>query len=130
MAYGAFAIAGLAGAMLMIQERHLKRRILGGTWQQFPAITELAQAVLRLMQIGFGLLTVGLFAGFQMGNLGAHTITVGWAVGVWVMYATILVAAKRRSLSGAKVARLAASAFLIALGALWGLGAITGKLHQ
>jgi ABC-type uncharacterized transport system permease subunit len=130
IAYGAFAIAGLAGVMLMQQERLLKQRKLARAWMQFPAITELSEAIHRLVQIGFWLLTVGLFAGFQMGNLGAHTLTIGWAVGVWILYAGILIAVHQRKLSGKKIAHLATAAFIIALTALWGLGAITGKLHQ
>ena len=69
VAYGAFALAGVAGVMYLAQERQLKTHHLHSIFYHLPPIRDLAVANSRLVYTGFALLTVGLFAGFAMGNL-------------------------------------------------------------
>jgi ABC-type uncharacterized transport system permease subunit len=63
LAYGAFALSGAAGAMYLLQERHLKTRQLGNVFRQLPSIEKLDRVNLILLIVGFALLTVGIGAG-------------------------------------------------------------------
>jgi ABC-type uncharacterized transport system permease subunit len=108
ISYGAFALAGVAGVMLLIQERHLKRHSLGGLFYHLPPIPDLGGAIRRLMLAGFALLSAGLAAGFVAGRPEGKT----WVgVAVWALYGAILQAAWRRRLGPRASALLAVGAF-------------------
>ena len=90
-----------------------------------PPIRDLAVANRRLVLTGFGLLTVGLLAGFAMGNVQAHLVKITWSVGVWLLYGLILLAVFRHKVSGHRVAWLSVVAFSAVLCTLWGLNFIS-----
>jgi ABC-type uncharacterized transport system permease subunit len=121
VAYGALALACVAGVMYLAQERQLKTHHVESIFYHLPPIRDLAVANRRLVLAGFGLLTVGLIAGFAMGNTQAHLIKIAWSVGVWILYSVILVGVVRHKLSGHRVALLSVVAFSAVLGTLWGL---------
>src|SRR4030095_9721478 len=62
VAYGAFALAGVAGVMYLLQERQLKTHHIHSIFSHLPPLHDLAVANRRLVFAGFGLLTVGLLA--------------------------------------------------------------------
>ena len=64
IAYGAFALACVAGVMYLIQERQLKTHRFRRLFFQLPPIADLAVAINRLIITGFILLTIGLLSGF------------------------------------------------------------------
>ena len=66
MGYGAFALACVAGAMYLTQELQLKTHHIHSIFYHLPPIRDLAVANSRLILTGFGLLTVGLVAGFAI----------------------------------------------------------------
>src|SRR5216110_3790519 len=68
VAYGAFALACIAGVMYLIQERQLKTHQLHSIFYHLPALPDLFTAIIRLLWWGFGLYTVGLFSGFFVGE--------------------------------------------------------------
>ncbi len=121
IAYGAFALAGVAGIMFLVQERQLKTRQLHTIFHHLPPIHDLAIANGRLIFTGFGLLAVGIGAGFAMGNLDAHRGALYWSIGVWILYGGILAAWWWRKISGRRVAWLSVGAFAVALATLGGL---------
>lgn len=121
IAYGAFALAGVAGVMFLVQERQLKTRQLHTIFHHLPSIHDLAIANGRLLFVGFGLLAVGIGAGFAMGNLEAHRGALYWSVGVWLLYGCILAAWWLHKISGRRVAWLSVGAFAVALATLGGL---------
>jgi ABC-type uncharacterized transport system permease subunit len=121
IAYGAFALAGVAGLMFLVQERQLKTRQLHTIFHHLPPIHDLAIANGRLILTGFALLAVGIGAGFAMGNLGAHRGEFLWSVGVWLLYGGILAAWWLRKISGRRVAWLSVGAFAATLATLGGL---------
>ena len=63
IAYGAFALAGIAGVMYLVQERQLKRRQLHSFFYHLPPLSELFSALTRLLWLGFALYTAGLVSG-------------------------------------------------------------------
>ena len=118
VAYGAFALASMAGAMLLVQERQLKTRRLHSFFYHFPPIHDLAVANRRLVYIGFGLLTVGLLAGVLNGV--AHVGLLRFvSVGGWLLYAFLCVALGRSSISPRRASWLAIGAFSVLLLTLW-----------
>lgn len=121
IAYGAFALAGVAGLMFLVQERQLKTRQLHTIFHHLPPIHDLAIANGRLILTGFGLLAIGIGAGFAMGNLAAHRGALFWSVGVWLLYGCILAAWWLRKISGRRVAWLSVCAFAAVLATLGGL---------
>ena len=121
VAYGAFALACVAGVMFLVQERHLKRHTLNSFFQNLPPIANLATAMQRLMLAGFVLLTAGLVAGFFAGHAAAATIVL--AVCVWLPYGVLLLLRGTHRISSRRVAWLAVVAFTVALTTLGALSA-------
>ncbi|MES2571985.1 MAG: cytochrome c biogenesis protein CcsA [Verrucomicrobiota bacterium] len=121
VAYGAFALACVAGVMYLAQERQLKTHHIHSIFYHLPPIHDLAIANRRLVLTGFILLSVGLVAGFAMGNVQAHLVKILWSSGVWLLYAFILLAILRHRMSGRRVAWFSVAAFSLVLCTLWGL---------
>ena len=113
VAYGAFALACVAGVMFLVQERHLKRHTLNSFFQDLPPIANLSVAVQRLMLAGFVLMTIGIFAGFRAGHAPAAIILL--AVCVWLPYGAVLVLRRTHRFSSRRIAWLALAAFTMAL---------------
>ena len=91
MAYGAFAMAGVAGVMYLAQERQLKTRRLGAIFFQMPPITDLATANLRLLWTGLLLLTIGQASAVAIGVKVAPRVLI-WGAAMWGSYLLLLLA--------------------------------------
>ena len=120
IAYGAFALACVAGLMYLVQERQLKRHQLNSLFYYFPPLTDLFAAITRLLWVGFGLLTLGLAAGFFTGQPLPY-VKIAWSLGVWVFYAAILLARHLGTTAPRWIAALCVVAFSAALTVLWGI---------
>ncbi len=120
VAYGAFALACVAGVMYLVQERLLKRHRLNSFYENLPPIAELAVALHRVILVGFVLLSLGLVAGFFAGHTAAATIFL--AVAVWLPYAALLFLRTLHRVSPRRIAWLSVGAFVLALAALGALG--------
>ena len=114
VAYGAFALAGIAGLMYLVQNRQLKRRMGGPLLFNLPPITELGIANARLLWLGFGLLTVGFAAGFIC-RMPVNTLKFFTSAGIWGIYGTMLVLRRIHSLSPRRVAALSMAVLLLLL---------------
>ena len=117
IAYGAFALAGIAGLMYLLQDRQLKRRKGGALLYNLPPITDLAIVNSRLLRLGFGLLTVGFAAGFISG-MPINTMKFWASVVIWGIYGAMLVLRRAHSMPPRLTAELSMAAFLFALCAL------------
>jgi len=120
IAYGAFALACVAGLMYLVQERQLKTRELNSMFYHFPPLTDLFAAITRLLWLGFALLTVGIAAGFFTGQPLPY-VKVAWSLGVWIFYAAILLARHLGRTAPRRIAALCVVAFSAALTLLWGI---------
>ena len=125
LAFGAFALAGLAGGMYLWQERQLKTHRVRALFFQLPPIGDLGRLNARLLVVGFVLLSVGLAAGVFMGvpNSAPHLV---WAVVVWLLYA-FLVQARWGAwrMAPRRVATLSVAAFALSLLTLSGLSFVS-----
>ncbi len=120
IAYGAFALACIAGVMYLLQERQLKTRQLHSIFYHLPPLTDLFVAITRLLWWGFALYTLGLVSGFFVGQPLPH-VQIFCAFAVWLLYAAILQGRHLRRLAPKRVAALCIVAFGAALTLLWGI---------
>src|SRR5438445_10676959 len=128
VAYGAFALACIAGVMYLVQERQLKTHHLHSIFYHLPPLTNLFAAITRLLWWGFALYTVGIVSGFFTGHP-LPRIQVIAAVALWLLYAAILQARHLKWLAPRRVAALFIIDFSAALALLWGI-TFTAELHQ
>ncbi|HJX25349.1 MAG TPA: cytochrome c biogenesis protein CcsA [Chthoniobacterales bacterium] len=128
VAYGAFALACVAGVMYLVQERQLKTHQLRSIFYHLPPLTDLFAAITRLLWLGFALYTLGLASGFFVLQP-LPRIQVICAFGVWLLYAAILQGRHLRRLAPRRVAALCIIGFSAALTLLWGIS-FSAQLHS
>lgn len=115
LAYGALALAAVAGVMFLVLDRLLKEHHLtGGLFRNLPPVRELLVSLQRLLWIGGVLLTLGVAAGFLMprGGSPGHLIA---AIGVWCGYALLLGVQSTRGLTGRRLSWCAVAGFVVSL---------------
>jgi ABC-type uncharacterized transport system permease subunit len=117
LAYGALALAAVAGVMFLVLDKQLKEHHLkSGLFRNLPPVRELLVSLERLLWLGMVLLTVGVVAGVLM-PLGedamAHLIA---AVGVWLGYVILMVTKRVRGITGRRFALGAVALFVLSLG--------------
>jgi HemX protein len=128
VAYGAFALACIAGVMYLLQERQLKTHQLHSIFYHLPPLTNLFAVITRLLWWGFALYTVGIVSGFFTGHP-LPRIQVMAAIALWLLYAAILQARHLQWLAPRRVAALCIIGFSAALALLWGI-TFTAELHH
>ncbi len=114
IAYGAFALAALAGLMYWLQDRQLKRRKGGPLLYNLPPVTHLATANVRLLWLGFGLLTVSFAAGFVTG-MHVNSLKFWTSAAIWLIYGALLVLSRMRGLGPRRIALASIGVFVFAL---------------
>ena len=127
IAYGAFALACIAGVMYLVQERQLKTHNLFSIFYHLPPLSDLFVAITRLLWWGLGLYTLGLISGFFIGQP-LPRIQVFCSFAVWILYAAILQGRHLRQLAPKRIAALCIIGFSAALTLLWGI-TFTAQLH-
>jgi HemX protein len=127
VAYGAFALACIAGVMYLLQERQLKTHHLHSIFYHLPPLTNLFAAITRLLWWGFALYTVGIVSGFFTGHP-LPRIQVVAAIALWLLYAVTIQARHLQWLAPRRVAALCIIGFSAALALLWGIR-FTGELY-
>lgn len=120
VAYGAFALACIAGLMYLLQERQLKTHRLHSVFHHLPPLADLYAAIVRLLWLGFGLYTAGLVSGFFTGQP-LPRVKMVCAIAVWVFYGAILQGRYLFRLAPKQVAALCVLAFSAAVSVLWGI---------
>src|SRR2546423_11589023 len=127
VAYGAFALACIAGVMYLVQERQLKTHQLHSIFYHLPPLTDLFAAITRLLWWGFALYTLGLVSGFFVGGP-LPWVQIMCAIGVWLLYGLILQGRYLRWFAPKRVAALCIIGFSAALALLWGI-TFTAQTH-
>jgi len=127
VAYGAFALACIAGVMYLVQERQLKTHQLHSIFYHLPPLSDLFAAITRLLWWGYALYTLGLISGFFVGEP-LPWLQIICAVGVWILYGLILQGRYLRWFAPKRVAALCIIGFSAALTLLWGI-TFTAQTH-
>ncbi|MFL6542059.1 MAG: inner membrane protein YpjD [Chthoniobacterales bacterium] len=125
IAYGAFALACVAGLMYLAQERQLKNHRPFGAFHDLPPLSDLFAAITRLLWCGFALYTTGLASGFFV-DQPLPRVKVICAFVVWAVYAAVLLGRHLRQLAPKRVAVLCIVAFSAAVSVLWAIN-FTGQ---
>jgi ABC-type uncharacterized transport system permease subunit len=120
IAYGAFALACVAGLMYLVQERQLKTRQLHSVFHHLPPLTDLYAAITRLLWLGFALYTAGLVSGFFTGQP-LPRVKMACAIAIWLFYGAILQGRRLLRLTPKHVAALCIVAFTAAVSVLWAI---------
>jgi len=110
LAYGAFALACIAGVMFLVQNRLLKKAQLQSLSYNLPPVTNLSSAIVQLMGIGLLLLTLGILSGFKTQNP-PSALHLVLSFTVWIVYAGVLVVKMFRGLPCQQTAKAAVGAF-------------------
>lgn len=128
----AFAVAGIVAVVYLIQERRLKAKKkkihkVGTGLHKLPALEVLDTVSMRLIQLGFPLMTVGLITGAIYGReVSGFYWTWGLlnivSVLVWILYALLLHFRLTIGWRGKKAAVLTVVGAIATLIALVGLG--------
>jgi HemX protein len=129
IAYGAFALACVAGVMYLVQERQLKTHQLHSIFYHLPPLTNLFAALTRLLWLGFALYTAGLVSGFFTGGP-LPRVKMICAFGVWVFYGAILQGRHLRWFAPKRVAALCVLAFSAAVSVLWAINFVSSPPMQ
>jgi ABC-type uncharacterized transport system permease subunit len=116
LAYGALALAAVAGVMFLVLDRQLKEQHLkSGLFRNLPPVRELLISLERLLWLGTALLTIGIVAGFlmpQTATAWGHFIV---AIAVWAAYALLLTIKQVRGMTGRRLSLSAVVLFLLSL---------------
>jgi ABC-type uncharacterized transport system permease subunit len=92
LAYGAFALAAVAGLMFLVLNRQLKDQHLNtGLFRNLPPVRTLSISVVRLTMLGVVILTVGMVSGFLMEREAGGDAHLVAAVMIWCGYVGLLV---------------------------------------
>ena len=117
LAYGAYALAAVAGVMFLVLDQQLKAHHLkSGLFKNLPPVRELLFSLTKLLWLGTLLLTIGIIAGILMPKteaMGAHFYV---AIAVWVSYAALLGIKTARGMTGRKLSRITVLLFVLSLG--------------
>lgn len=116
LAYGALALAAIAGVMFLVLDRQLKdHQLQGGLFKNLPPVRELLISMERLLWLGSSLLTIGIVAGLLMPRTESAWGHLIAAIAVWVGYALLLGIKRVRGLTGRRFSLAAVALFLLSL---------------
>jgi HemX protein len=124
IAYGAFALACVAGVMYLVQERQLKTHQLHSIFYHLPPLTNLFSAITRLLWLGFAFYTAGLISGFFTGGP-LPRLKMICAFAVWIFYGMILQGRHFHRLAPKRIAALCILAFTAAVSVLWAINFVS-----
>lgn len=118
LAYGAYALACVAGVMFLVQDRLLKKHTHVVLVRLLPPVHHLTQAMRRLLLAGTILLTAGIVAAYQMEKGPEYSkLLVVWIV--WAAYVILGLYEMWRGMSARRAAWAAVGCFALAVVSLW-----------
>jgi len=135
LAYGAFALSGVAGIIYLTQDRNLKRNKARAILSFLPSIQRLERILGEAMLIGFMLLTLGLALGAVYLLMHRDALPLGpdpkiiWSAFVWLTYLTLLIARWRFAPGGRRMAVSAVGVFAFIMLTFWGTNLLS-PIHQ
>ncbi len=116
--YGVFGVLALTSSMYLLQSRSLKQKKMGGFFPFMPSIAELANINLRLLNVGFFILSSSLAIGAVYWTKDLESVNfpkLGTTIAVWLAYGTLLLLRFRQSLSYKQYSWACIAVFTVAL---------------
>jgi len=118
LAYGAFAMACVAGVMFLVQDRLIRRHTLNTLFYNLPPIRYLSNAIVRLLALGLFLLTAGIVTALGLYE-SPGALKLSLIFGMWILYAAFLGVFWIRGMAASTLARASVLAFLLPLLSVW-----------
>ncbi len=116
LAYGALALAAVAGVMFLVLDKQLKdHHLKSGLFKNLPPVRELLVSLERLLWLGVILLTIGVIAGFIMPRSGSAMGHLIAALAVWLGYVGLLTVKMVRGVTGRRLSLAAVGWFIASL---------------
>ncbi len=116
LAYGALALAAVAGVMFLVLDQQLKgHQLKGGLFRNLPPVRELLISLERLLWVGGILLTGGIIAGFLMPHTSSAWGHLIAAVATWAGYGALIGVKNLRGLTGRRLSLCAVALFFLSL---------------
>jgi len=130
-----FAMAFLAAAMYLIQERQIKRKNLGFMYKRLPSLATLDSINYHSLIYGFPLLTIGMITGSIYAQLGLGTYWQWdpkevWSLITWLFYAALLHERLAVGWRGRRAAIMSIICFGLLLFTFIGAGLWMGGYHS
>lgn len=134
LSYGAFGLSSIAAVMYLIEEHNLKFNKALAVLSLMPSIERLDRVAMRLLVVGFALLTIGLAQSpFLMkqtyGVYFREDAKILWSIFVWCLYAGLLTMRWWFSQRGRKFAWGTVGSFSFVLLTFWGVNLLSGVHH-
>jgi ABC-type uncharacterized transport system permease subunit len=122
LAWGAFALAAIIGAMYLVQRHLLKSRHGSRMLFLLPALDQMEVVMWRLLALGSALYTVGMVGGVVSNRVvGVALLSkMIWVTAVWVVYSGLVLARALGRWHGRRFAISVIAAFVFSLVAFWG----------
>jgi len=129
-----FILAFLMGAMYLIQERHLKKRKIGGLYYLLPSLEILDELNYRALTYGFPLLTLAMitgaiWAGYVWGSYWSWEPRQAWSLITWFLYAALLHGRITAGWRGRKAAIFSAIGVAVLLGSFLAINLLYRGKH-
>lgn len=133
LAYGAFGLSAVSGAMYLAQEHDLKFQKLRAVFSLLPPIQRLEAITGRMLFVGFVLLTAALAIGAHLprpeGVIYFKDSKVIWSLFLWLLYLTLLLLRWRNAQTGRRFACASIGAFVFMLLTFWGTNLLSPLHH-
>ena len=127
MGNGLFAIAFVAGIMYLFQERHIKKKKLGGFFNRLPSLARLDLLGHYAVIYGFPFFTVGIITGsvyayHVLGSYWNWDPKEVWSLITWLLYAALLHERLAVGWRGRRAAVMAIACFAVVVFTFIGVG--------
>jgi len=133
LAYGAFGLGSVSALMFLSQQHNLKFHKLRAVLSLLPPIQRLEIVTVRLLLVGFVLLTLGLAAGGHLprpeGVKYWKETKVVWSAFLWAAYLALLIARWRFAFTGRRFAYGVIGIFVFLLLTFWGTNLLSTLHH-
>ncbi len=132
---GAFALAFVVSFVYLLQERHIRRKRLGGLFQKLPSLSQLDDLNYKLLTLGFPFLTLGIITGaiwaqYAWGSYWSWDPKETWSLITWLIYAAILHGRMTVGWRGRRAAILSVIGFGAVLFTFLGVNLLLPGLHS
>ena len=134
LAYGSFGLGSISAMMFLSQQHNLKFNKLRAVMSLLPPIQRLEIVTVRLVFVGFILLTLGLLAGVDLprpeGVKYWNDTKFVWSAFLWALYLALLITRWRFSFIGRRFAYGVVGIFIFLLLTFWGTNLLSTLHHQ
>ncbi len=133
--YGLLALTFVGGLLYLFQDRSLRAKNLGASFQRLPSLTRLDTLNHQTLVAGFLLMTLGLISGavyaqIALGSYWRWDPKEVWALITWLMYAALLHARLVQGWRGRRGAWLSVLAFAALVFTFIGAGLLLPGYHN